>query len=86
MNVGLRSYYAEGSKTLAYEIAEQLGWELPDVVVSPIASGSLYTKLHQGFAELLELGLVEGEPPRLVGGQAEGCAPVATAFADGGRR
>jgi threonine synthase len=80
VNVGLRSYYAEGSKTLAYEIAEQLGWELPDVVVAPIASGSLYTKLHQGFADLLELGLVEGEPPRLVGGQAEGCAPVATAF------
>jgi threonine synthase len=83
VNVGLRSYYAEGSKTLAYEIAEQLGWELPDVVVAPIASGSLYTKLHQGFADLLELGLVEGEPPRLVGGQAEGCAPVATAFSAG---
>jgi len=81
VNVGLRSYYAEGSKTLAYEIAEQLGWELPDVVVAPIASGSLYTKLHQGFADLLELGLVEGETPRLVGGQAEGCSPVATAFA-----
>jgi threonine synthase len=79
--VGLRSYYAEGSKTLAYEIAEQLGWELPDIVVAPIASGSLYTKLHQGFSDLLELGLVEGEAPRLVGGQAEGCAPVATAFA-----
>src|SRR5580765_4084377 len=80
VNVGLRSYYAEGSKTLAYEIAEQLGWELPDVVVAPIASGSLYTKLHQGFAALLELGLVAGERPRLVGGQAEGCAPVAAAF------
>jgi threonine synthase len=80
VNVGLRSYYAEGSKTLAYEIAEQLGWELPDVVVAPIASGSLYTKLHQGFADLLELGLVAGERPRLVGGQAEGCAPVAAAF------
>ena len=83
VNVGLRSYYAEGSKTLAYEIAEQLGWELPDVVVAPIASGSLYTKLHQGFADLLELGLVEGETPRLVGGQAEGCSPVAAAFAAG---
>jgi threonine synthase len=80
VNVGLRSYYAEGSKTLAYEIAEQLRWELPDVVVAPIASGSLYTKLHQGFADLLELGLVAGERPRLVGGQAEGCAPVAAAF------
>jgi threonine synthase len=80
VNVGLRSYYAEGSKTLAYEIAEQLGWELPDVVVSPIASGSLYTKLHQGFGDLLELGVIEGQRPRLVGGQAEGCSPVATAF------
>ena len=83
VNVGLRSYYAEGSKTLAYEIAEQLGWELPDVVVAPIASGSLYTKLHQGFGDLLELGLVEGETPHLVGGQAEGCSPVAAAFAAG---
>jgi threonine synthase len=83
VNVGLRSYYAEGSKTLAYEIAEQLGWRTPDVVASPIASGSLYTKLHQGFSDLLELGLAEGPAPRLVGGQATGCAPVATSFADG---
>jgi threonine synthase len=83
VNVQLRSYYAEGSKTLAFEIAEQLGWELPDVVVAPIASGSMFTKVHQGFGELLELGLVEGERPRLVGAQAEGCAPVATAFATG---
>src|SRR6478736_629642 len=66
VNVGLRSYYAEGSKTIGFEIAEQLGWQTPDVVVSPIASGSLYTKLNQGFADLLELGLVEGETPRLV--------------------
>jgi threonine synthase len=83
VNVGLRSYYAEGSKTVAYEIAEQLGWELPDVVISPIASGSLYSKLHQGFGDLLELGVIEGTAPRLVGGQAEGCSPVVTAF-DGG--
>ena len=83
VNVGLRSYYAEGSKTLAYEIAEQLGWELPDVVASPIASGSLYSKLNQGFSDLLELGLADGGVPRLVGGQAAGCSPVATAFADG---
>jgi threonine synthase len=82
VNVGLRSYYAEGSKTLAYEIAEQLGWQLPNVVVSPIASGSLYTKLNQGFSELVEVGLVEGGVPRLIGGQAAGCAPVATAFAE----
>jgi threonine synthase len=80
VNVGLRAYYAEGSKTLAYEIAEQLGWRAPDVVVAPIASGALFSKLHKGFAEFAALGLLEGFPPRLVGGQAEGCSPVATAF------
>jgi threonine synthase len=80
VNVNLRSYYAEGSKTLGFEIAEQLGWTLPDVVVAPIASGAMFSKVHQGFSELLELGLVEGTTPRLIGGQAEGCAPVATAF------
>jgi threonine synthase len=83
VNVQLRSYYAEGSKTLAFEIAEQLGWELPDVVVAPIASGSMFSKVHQGFGELVDLGLVEGERPRLVGAQAEGCSPVALAFATG---
>ncbi len=81
VNVGLRSYYAEGSKTLAFEIAEQLGWTLPDAVIAPIASGAMFTKVHQGFAEFLELGLVDGPTPRLFGGQAEGCSPVATAFA-----
>jgi len=85
VNVNLRSYYAEGSKTLAFEVAEQLGWELPDAVVAPIASGAMFSKVRQGFDELLELGLVAGDAPRLVGGQAEGCAPVATAFHDGGR-
>jgi threonine synthase len=80
VNVNLRSYYAEGSKTLGFEIAEQLGWTLPDVVVAPIASGAMFSKVHQGFSELLELGIVEGTTPRLIGGQAEGCAPVATAF------
>jgi threonine synthase len=85
VNVGLRSYYAEGSKTLAFEVAEQLGWELPDAVVAPIASGAMFSKVHQGFAELLELGLAEGGAPRLFGGQAEGCSPVATAFHDGSR-
>ncbi len=85
VNVELRAYYAEGSKTLAFEIAEQLGWELPDAVVAPIASGAMYSKVHRGFGELLELGLVEGERPRVFGGQAEGCAPVAQAFHDGGR-
>ena len=83
VNVQLRSYYAEGSKTLAFEVAEQLGWELPDVVVAPIASGSMFTKQHQGYTELLELGLVDGERPRLIGAQAEGCSPVAEAWRTG---
>ncbi len=83
VNVGLRSYYAEGSKTLAFEIAEQLGWSLPDAVIAPIGSGSMFTKVHQGFGELLTLGLVEGPAPRLFGGQGEGCSPVALAFANG---
>jgi threonine synthase len=86
VNVSLRSYYAEGSKTLAYEVAEQLGWELPDVVVAPIASGAMFSKLAQGFDDVRRLGLAGGgSGPRLVGGQAEGCAPVAAAFADGER-
>jgi threonine synthase len=83
VNVNLRPYYAEGSKTLAYETVEQLGWELPDRVVSPIASGSLFTKLGRGFQEWLDLGLVEGEQPVFNGAQAAGCSPVATAFAEG---
>jgi threonine synthase len=83
VNVNLRPYYAEGSKTLAYETVEQLGWELPDRVVSPIASGSLFTKLGRGFQEWLDLGLVEGAQPIFNGAQAEGCSPVATAFAEG---
>jgi threonine synthase len=83
VNVGLRSYYAEGSKTVAFEIAEQLGWETPDVVVGPVASGSLFSKVNEGFVQLAELGLVDGPRPRLFGGQAEGCSPVAAAFAEG---
>ncbi len=83
VNVNLRPYYAEGSKTLAYETVEQLGWELPDRVVSPIASGSLFTKLGRGFQEWIDLGLVAGEQPTFNGAQAEGCSPVATAFAEG---
>jgi threonine synthase len=82
VNVNLRAYYAEGSKTLAFEVAEQLGWELPDAVVAPVASGSMFTKLWQGFEQLTRVGLVEGELPQLHGGQAEGCSPVAAAFAD----
>ncbi len=85
VNVNLRAYYAEGSKTLAYEIAEQLGWQTPDAVVIPIASGALFHKVGQGFGELQALGLVDGASPRLFGGQAEGCSPVAVAFEQGGR-
>jgi len=81
VNVSLRSYYAEGSKTVAFEIAEQLGWGAPDAVVAPIASGSLYSKIAEGFDQLRLVGLVEAETPRLLGGQAEGCSPVAAAFA-----
>jgi threonine synthase len=83
VNAQLRSYYAEGSKTIGFEIAEQLGWRLPTAVFAPIGSGALYTKIHEGFKELRELGLVDGGTPRLYGGQAEGCAPVAAAFAGG---
>ena len=83
VNVGLRAYYAEGSKTLAYEVAEQLGWTLPDVLVAPIASGAMFSRVHRGFGELLDFGLVEGVPPRMLGAQAEGCSPVARAFEDG---
>jgi threonine synthase len=83
VNVSLRSYYAEGSKTVAFEIAEQLGWDAPDAVVAPIASGSLYSKLAEGFDQLRRVGLLEAETPRVFGGQAEGCSPVAAAFAAG---
>jgi threonine synthase len=83
VNVNVRPYYAEGSKTIAYEVAEQLGFELPDRVVVPIASGSLFTKIARGFDEWREVGLVQGDAPVFNGAQAEGCAPVATAFADG---
>ncbi|HEY7732194.1 MAG TPA: threonine synthase [Gaiellaceae bacterium] len=83
VNVNLRSYYAEGSKTLAYEVAEQLGWEAPDAVVIPIASGALFHKVGQGFAELRSLGLLDGASSRLLGGQAAGCEPVAAAFREG---
>src|SRR5688500_15927243 len=83
VNVNVRPYYAEGSKTLAYETAEQLGWEIPDRVVAPIASGSLFTKVARGFQDFVEAGLVSGELPAMHGAQAEGCSPVAQAFAAG---
>jgi threonine synthase len=82
-NVNLRAYYAEGSKTLAFEIAEQLGWRTPEQVVVPVASGSQLTKIAKGFSEFIELGLVEGASPVLFGAQATGCSPVATAFSSG---
>ncbi len=80
VNINMRPYYAEGSKTLAFETAEQLGFSIPDRVVCPIASGSLFTKVARGFEEWLEAGLVEGDLPTFNGAQAEGCSPVATAF------
>jgi threonine synthase len=80
VNVNVRPYYAEGSKTLAFEIAEQLGFELPDRLVVPIASGSLFTKIARGFEEWLEVGLVEGTAPAMNGAQAAGCSPVAQAY------
>ena len=83
VNVNLRPYYAEGSKTLGFEVAEQLGWELPDRVVCPIASGSLFTKIARGFEEFIDAGLLTGELPAFNGAQALGCSPVATAFEAG---
>jgi threonine synthase len=79
----MRPYYAEGSKTLAFETAEQLGFELPDRVVAPIASGSLFTKIARGFEEWIEAGLLDGTLPTFNGAQATGCSPVASAFAAG---
>ncbi|MBB6118215.1 threonine synthase [Nocardiopsis algeriensis] len=83
VNVNLRPYYGEGSKTLAYEIAEQLGWRLPDQIVVPIASGSQLTKIDKGFQELIAAGLVEDKPYRVFGAQATGCSPVARAWEQG---
>ncbi|PSO49439.1 MAG: threonine synthase [Cyanobacteria bacterium SW_9_44_58] len=83
VNINLRPYYSEGSKTLGFEVAEQLGWKLPDHIVSPLASGSLYTKIHKGFQEFVKTGLVEDKPVRFSGAQAEGCSPIATAFKEG---
>ena len=83
VNINLRPFYAEGSKTLAYEIAESLGWRSPDVVVAPVASGAMFTRIARGFEDLAELGLIERRPIRFVGGQAAGCAPVASAWAAG---
>jgi threonine synthase len=84
VNVNVRTFYAEGSKTLAYEVAEQLGWQTPDHVVVPMASGSLLTKVDKGFRELHKVGLLDREPQvRVSGAQALGCSPIATAWLDG---
>jgi threonine synthase len=83
VNVNVRPFYAEGSKTLGYEIAEQLGWRLPDQIVIPVASGSQLTKVDKAFQELIKLGLVEDKPYKVFGAQAAGCGPVATAFKAG---
>lgn len=83
VNINLRPYYAEGSKTLAFEVAEQLGWSLPDRVVVPLASGSMFTRIHKGFRELQEVGLVGRHPVRMTGAQAEGCAPIVRAYENG---
>jgi threonine synthase len=83
VNVNVRPYYAEGSKTLAFEVAEQLGWRIPEQVVIPVASGSQLTKVDKGFQELIRLGLVEDTPYKIFGAQAHGCSPVSRAFKDG---
>jgi threonine synthase len=83
VNINVRPFYSEGSKTLAYEVAEQLGWQAPDHVVIPIASGSMLTKIHKGFNEFMKLGLIDEKKVRISGAQAEGCSPVAQAFESG---
>jgi threonine synthase len=83
VNVGMRPYYSQGSKTLGFEIAEQLGFELPDRVVCPVASGSLFTKIARGLEEWIEVGLLRGDLPTFNGAQAAGCAPVAAAYESG---
>ncbi|HET9410151.1 MAG TPA: threonine synthase [Candidatus Sulfotelmatobacter sp.] len=83
VNVNLRPYYAEGSKTVGFEIAEQLGWRLPDNVVVPMAGGSLITKIKKAFSELVQLGLVEDKPVKFFGAQATGCSPISTAVKTG---
>ena len=83
VNVNLRPYYAEGSKTVGFEIAEQLGWRLPDNIVVPMAGGSLITKIRKAFGELVQLGLVEDKPVKFFGAQATGCSPISTAIKTG---
>ena len=86
VNVNVRPYYAEGSKTIGFEIAEQLGWRLPEQIVVPVASGAQLVKIDKAFRELIELGLVEDTPYKVFGAQATGCSPVAAAFRQRARR
>ncbi|MEO0758214.1 MAG: threonine synthase [Cyanobacteria bacterium J06648_16] len=83
VNINLRPYYSEGSKTLGFEVAEQLGWQLPDHIVAPLASGSLFGKIYKGFNEFVKVGLVDEKPVRFSGAQAEGCSPIYEAFKAG---
>jgi threonine synthase len=83
VNINVRPFYSEGSRTLGFEVAEQLGWRAPDHCVAPIASGSLFTKIYKGLTELAKVGLIEEPKTRMSGAQAEGCSPVATAWAAG---
>ena len=80
VNINVRPYYAEGSRTLAYEVAEQLGWRAPRQVIAPMASGSLFTKIHKGFQEFQRYGLIDETPVRMIGAQADGCSPISTAW------
>ena len=84
VNINLRPFYAEGSKTLGYEVAEQLGWRAPERAIVPVASGSLLTKIYKGLKELEALGLIESAETRITAAQSEGCSPVTTAFRTGG--
>src|SRR5512134_421949 len=86
VNLNLRGYYGEGSKTVAFEIAEQLGWRLPQAVIAPMAGGSLLTKIDKGFAELARAGLAAGPRPRVYGAQAAGCSPIVDLVRRGGER
>jgi threonine synthase len=80
VNVNVRPYYSEGSKTLGFEVAEQLGWRAPDHCVVPMASGSLLTKIYKGFQEFTKVGLIDSHPTRMSGAQADGCSPIVTAW------
>ena len=83
VNINVRPYYAEGSRTLGFEVVEQLGWRAPEQCLVPMASGALFVKIHKGISELAQLGLIEETPVKMIGAQAAGCAPISTAWAAG---